>query len=60
MADVVMLTDNEEEKNPNILAPTPSASHNPDFTQTGDGGEFQATKMLKLSKTSLAKDASDT
>ena len=58
MADVDMRQVNEEEKNPQPLAPTPSAAHNPDFTMTGDGGEFQATKKSEMSKTSKSKDAS--
>ena len=59
MADVDMQNDTEEEKVPTTLAPTPSAAHNPDFTATGDGGEFQATKSTKMSKTVKVKDASD-
>ena len=44
MADVTMEGVNEEEKNPTLLAPTPSAAHNPDYTMTCGGGEFQDTK----------------
>ena len=49
MADVVMKQVNEEEKIPQHLAPTPSASHNPDSQKTSDGGEFQATKKSEMS-----------
>ena len=58
MADVDMYHDNEEEKIPGHLAPTPSAAHNPDFTVTGDGGEFQQTKMPKMPKMTKKRDAS--
>ena len=58
LADVVMEHDYEEEKHLANLEPTPSAAHNPGFTTTGDGGEFQDTKKSKMSKTSKAKDAS--
>jgi hypothetical protein len=63
MADVVMASVNEEEKNPTQQAPTPSAAHNPNFKATSDGGGFQATKkskMSEMSKTSKNKDAFDT
>ena len=60
MADVTMGGVNEEEKSLIQLAPTPSAARNPDFTTTGDGGEFQATKKSKTSKMAKQKDASET
>ena len=50
LADVEMKQVDEEEKHSTILAPTPSAAHNPKCKTTGDGGEFQATKMSKSSK----------
>ena len=57
MADVDMTDFNEEEKIPQHLAPTPSASHYPNYKTTSDGGEFQATKSSKMSKTAKSKDA---
>jgi hypothetical protein len=45
LADMAISNDNEDEKHSEILAPTPSAAHNPYTTTTSDGGEFQATKM---------------
>ncbi len=59
MADVTMEGVIEEEKYHKHLAPTPSAAHNPDFTMTGDGGEFQATKKTKMAKKEKVKDASN-
>ena len=59
MSDVTMEHDHEEEKIPMNVAPTPSASHNPDFNMTGDGGEFQATKKSKISEMSKTKNAPD-
>ncbi len=60
MSDVTMTdNDNEEEKIPIQLAPTPSASHNPKDSTTGDGHEFEATKSTLMSKTSKTKETSD-
>ena len=56
MSDVTMQQDDEEEKMPTIVAPTPSAAHNPKCKTTGDEHEFQATKSSKMSKTEIASD----
>ncbi len=60
MADVDMTYSNEEEKNSKLLAPTPSAAHNPGFTKMSDGNEFRETKTAKMSKTAKKKETSDT
>ena len=62
MSDVTMTDNNEEEKIPMNVAPTPSASHNPNPNKTCNGGGFEATKVSKASKMSemsKKKDASD-
>ena len=56
MSDVTMTDDNEEEKIPMNVAPTPSAAHNPKDSTTGDGHGFEATKMSKTSKTKVTSD----
>ena len=59
MAEGTMTDLNEEEKIPQQLAPTPSASLNLNSNKTCDGGEFQATKTSKISKMPKQKDASN-
>ena len=59
MSDVTMRDSHEEEKNITHVAPTPSASHNPNTTMTDDEGEFQAIKVSKISKMDESKDATD-
>ena len=59
MSDVTMTDNNEEEKIPKNVAPTPSASHNPKCKTTGDENGFQATKSSKMFEMTNKKDASD-
>ena len=59
MADVTMEGVNEEEKNSQQLAPTPSAAHNPGFTMTGDENVFLATKSDMMPKTSKTTETFD-
>ena len=52
LPDVTMEHTYEEEEIPTTLAPTPSASHNPDSNKTGDGGDLKATKSTMMSNSS--------
>ncbi len=59
MSDVTMDGDFEEEKIQTTVAPTPSASHNPKDSTTGDGHGVEATKMSKMTEMAKEKNASD-
>ncbi len=58
LADVATRQDDEEGKHSTNLAPTPSAAHNPNSDKTSNRGEFEATKMSKISKEKYAREIS--